>query len=262
MFKSKLTLALATVGFAGLAATQSANATSATTSPGPSELLLAVVDTTTGSTYYRDLGVSTSGGTTAPNIASFSQTLNDSNWTAFLSASGSDPLVYAVVGGAHPSLPSASNPNNFVTTTGSNPAGSITRSNVNNWAQIDTFILQPLNLSNASDTSTANNNTYFANAADGNNTLPLFLAQSMQNWKGFGPTNTQSVGQNSFFYDVIAANGFGTATTSLLGTFNLTGNTLTYTAAGGPTVPLPAAVWLLGSGLLGLAGVGRRRQSA
>jgi hypothetical protein len=27
-------------------------------------------------------------------------------------------------------------------------------------------------------------------------------------------------------------------------------------------VPLPAAVWLLGSGLLGLAGIGRRRLSA
>jgi hypothetical protein len=31
---------------------------------------------------------------------------------------------------------------------------------------------------------------------------------------------------------------------------------------GGPSVPLPAAVWLLGSGLLGLFGVGRRRAAA
>jgi hypothetical protein len=31
---------------------------------------------------------------------------------------------------------------------------------------------------------------------------------------------------------------------------------------GGPTVPLPAAVWLFGSGLLGLFGVGRRRAAA
>ena len=29
-----------------------------------------------------------------------------------------------------------------------------------------------------------------------------------------------------------------------------------------PPVPLPAAVWLLGSGLLGLIGIGRRRRSA
>jgi hypothetical protein len=35
----------------------------------------------------------------------------------------------------------------------------------------------------------------------------------------------------------------------------------TLEAVGG-AVPLPGAVWLLGSGLLGLAGIGRRRRSA
>jgi hypothetical protein len=34
---------------------------------------------------------------------------------------------------------------------------------------------------------------------------------------------------------------------------------LTFTGNAGSAVPLPAAVWLLGSGLLGLAGVSRRR---
>jgi hypothetical protein len=37
------------------------------------------------------------------------------------------------------------------------------------------------------------------------------------------------------------------------------GSLLTFTGNPATTVPLPAAVWLLGSGLLGLAGVGRRR---
>ena len=31
---------------------------------------------------------------------------------------------------------------------------------------------------------------------------------------------------------------------------------------GGSEVPVPAAVWLLGSGLAGLAGIGRRRKAA
>ncbi len=35
--------------------------------------------------------------------------------------------------------------------------------------------------------------------------------------------------------------------------------TLTYNAASAPAVPLPAAVWLLGSGLMGMFGVSRRR---
>jgi hypothetical protein len=37
---------------------------------------------------------------------------------------------------------------------------------------------------------------------------------------------------------------------------------LTYTIAGVSAVPLPAAIWLLGSGLLGLAGVSRRKKTA
>jgi hypothetical protein len=56
--------------------------------------------------------------------------------------------------------------------------------------------------------------------------------------------------------------GVGAVTAFSLGTavFSLTNDTLTFTGNGGTTpVPLPAAVWLLGSGLLGLAGVGRRR---
>jgi hypothetical protein len=41
-----------------------------------------------------------------------------------------------------------------------------------------------------------------------------------------------------------------------------TSGDLTYTIAGVSAVPLPAAVWLLGSGLLGLAGIGRRKKAA
>jgi hypothetical protein len=37
---------------------------------------------------------------------------------------------------------------------------------------------------------------------------------------------------------------------------------LVYTVPGSTAVPLPAAIWLLGSGLLGLAGVGRRKTLA
>jgi hypothetical protein len=49
-----------------------------------------------------------------------------------------------------------------------------------------------------------------------------------------------------------------------LGTASLTGTganlDLSFTSNGSPPpVPLPAAFWLLGSGLLGLAGVARRR---
>jgi hypothetical protein len=36
--------------------------------------------------------------------------------------------------------------------------------------------------------------------------------------------------------------------------------TATYTLAGGSPVPLPGALWLFGSGLMGLVGISRRRK--
>ncbi len=50
-----------------------------------------------------------------------------------------------------------------------------------------------------------------------------------------------------------------------LGSITFDGTTLSFTGNSGgttPTVPLPAAAWLFGSGLLGLLGIGRRRNVA
>jgi hypothetical protein len=46
-----------------------------------------------------------------------------------------------------------------------------------------------------------------------------------------------------------------------LGSITFDGSTLSFTG-NTPTVPLPAAAWLFGSGLLGLLGIGRRRNVA
>lgn len=83
-----------------------------------------------------------------------------------------------------------------------------------------------------------------------------------------GQTFSGAVGSALNFYDITTTS----AHKSVIGSYNngsalngfwflSTAGVLTYNIGvqGGTSVPLPAAVWLLGSGLLGLAGIGRRR---
>jgi hypothetical protein len=68
----------------------------------------------------------------------------------------------------------------------------------------------------------------------------------------FGFTGNGSTATNQSYV-------LGKATLSASGTLTITGNS---TGGGTTAVPVPAAVWLFGSGVLGLVGVSRRRKSA
>ncbi|MFO1436093.1 MAG: VPLPA-CTERM sorting domain-containing protein [Gammaproteobacteria bacterium] len=84
------------------------------------------------------------------------------------------------------------------------------------------------------------------------------------NWGNNGPSNIGTLANGSelaaWLLSTSSQSLAGAATASkLAGTWklNLTANTLTYSAA----VPVPAAVWLMGSALTGLVSVGRRRKA-
>jgi hypothetical protein len=72
-----------------------------------------------------------------------------------------------------------------------------------------------------------------------------------------------AVGTTSELFGFTANGSSGKLQSYILGTAGLSANgTLTFTANPTSAVPLPAAVWLFGSGLMGLVGVSRRRKAA
>jgi len=92
------------------------------------------------------------------------------------------------------------------------------------------------------------------------------LSKSLTSIDYYGAYQNQSgllLSQSSSLYAITQQSGQTNGTSFNLGTAKLTGSgaslDLVFTGNGSTPVPLPAAVWLLGSGLLGLAGVGRRR---
>jgi hypothetical protein len=72
-----------------------------------------------------------------------------------------------------------------------------------------------------------------------------------------------AIGSSIALYGVTGNGGTGTVESYILGSAKLSSNgTLTLTGNSTAPVPLPAAVWLFGSGLMGLVGVSRRRKAA
>jgi hypothetical protein len=110
--------------------------------------------------------------------------------------------------------------------------------------------------------------------SNGSTTVAALGAPSLSGSWNNGAVSGIAVGSAGAFYNVLAnlsatttESGIpkgATATTTYAGFWFLSSaGQLTYNiASASAPVPLPAAVWLLGSGLMGLIGVGRRRRAA
>jgi len=247
-------------------------------SSGSADLWLFVSDTAASVTFAEDTGVSinsilppaslsgTSGNVLATSISASLNVAPTAALTNFISTYGAGNLTYTVEAGQYASLTSKQyKAGNTVGITSNNAATSqtsaITGLGLTSWMQGFNSDVTYLNSTYATGGSTYSwtsgttaGNVWGASGASG-------LAGSTNLYNQGADSSGVGVGSSVALYG-ITGNGVATQAQSfVLGQLTLSATGTLSTGSGSP-VPLPAAAWLLGSGLLGLAGIGRRRAVA
>lgn len=216
--------------------------------------------------YAGDTGVSVA--TIAAGLAAGSSKTylgSDANLAKLFAADGTgDQVVWGVLGGAYPgSFSGSPGAENLVSTSSAN--------SVFNLKQTNTGALANILGSLSGDIATVNSNSGGTSSVEGPvpATAGVWDYTSPQGASGgYGSfSNGNATGFTANLYD-LTGSGTGNgklATYTVEGTASLSSSGLTLVGpsggggGGGSPVPLPAAVWLLGSGLLGLTGVARRK---
>jgi hypothetical protein len=262
----------AVVAAAALALVGPAHATIADSTTGNGELFFSIYDTASQTSYTRDLGVTVDsfvtapGGTTvsAPAFLSFAA---DSTLSSFLGTFGSTASLLWNIG----AMDGVGN-HRYLTTAPSMPGASGASPTLTNAA---------LTVLKSADVFVSNTNTLGTHpgttAVNGSNTASVSIngadffaggASWGNNWGGKGNFTDTTTGLNtaSLFW-LLFTNPAGAVNSSVVrsqyaqvGTWNLASNGDLTFGTQVAAVPVPAAVWLLGSGLFGLVGVARRRQ--
>jgi hypothetical protein len=262
-----------------IAGTLLAGAANATTivnpTTGSSDLILFVQDTNTHLTYARDLttilvGTAFSVSSTGVNTSSALNTTitEDANLATFITAAGSDPLQWAVEGGQWTGASGAAQRpigHRLIVTSIGGSGNPINVSETGVTQQMTNWGTDITNLNAFGNIGATGSTTETGTAATSGDGVWGTAAgvNGNQNWYGATPDTTGVLKGTSQALYGLTANGTsgGTALSYLLGTATLLSNgNLSFALTGtGAPVPLPAAIWLLGSGLLGLFGIGRRR---
>jgi hypothetical protein len=271
----KISLKQAMIAGALVVASTSAFADAILPSTNNGSLVLYVVDATANTSYSRVLDAQMDNVLTSSAIAggavngstitgfSLGTVGPDANLTAFLSAHSNHSLTWAIVGGAFDGtngIGGGLGDTRYVTTT----TGNITAA-----TQAATNAKLVTVMNQIDGTYSAYTNPALAG---GTSTLPTvdagFLASTanLHDWYGAGAGKVSTfsdiaLGSSANFY-LLATNGAGNTRAGdyfkLNGVQLMSDGTLVQQQV---VTPIPAAIWLLGSGLMGLLGIGRRKNA-
>lgn len=233
------------------------------------ELFLVAYDDVAVKSYFRDLNILQSDWVLTQNGANHSWSgVGDTEWTDFLAATGGTTNVrWGVYSGAQ----MTDDAQNFfdgyygVTTTGGS-AGQIGMdfSTIGNAATYMDVKTDNVSLVYAGSMNTINS-AYVDGLTDANSHWTYG-----NNLNGTTGNTVTTIGGTLYDYLLSLDNsdptspsyGVDPTVNQMAGTFSFASDgNLTYTATAVSAVPVPAAVWLFGSALLGLAGIARRRET-
>lgn len=203
--------------------------------------------------YAGDTGIAVTsvGGGTQPS------TFTDSNLNTLLSAASGNTLLWALEGGG-----GINGGTELISSGTSNAIGIVNQSG----ATLDQMIfglnadIKNLNGNLGSATSGLYGSSTAAAGQGGSGFNPSNLGADAANWfGGTGEIATKGLNTQSALYLLTSTTQDSSSSGAQSTLFNvaLTSSGLVFSQSG--SVPLPGAVWLLGSGLLGLAGVARRK---
>lgn len=245
-------------------------------------LFLSVYDTVTNNSYTRDLGVSLNSFLPAGSLvsaagttlgSSFANFAGSGNFTSLFTGATASNIRWNIIGVDSTQGDGLNNGQRVVTTySNASPAFAPDNGGIRNAAGTSTQVSGELLANSGVDFSGTPADGAFAgqalasyggksfqNVLDGTGGLGFFVNNfgAAQFW--FAGTGTDAAGNAAA---ATVKTRFGNSAN--FATFTLdTGGNVTYALAAAPAaVPIPAAAWLMGSGLLGLGGFIRRRKAA